>query len=511
MLEKFSLTALLGLLKHQFSIIDPLELETLIRNKNFFGNNVFDIGQEDELFKKIQQTTRELKEFGNFKDLSNQHIKFVEEFANQDIWQGEVGKELQAFIEQLSSALENTAPISLKEYSLLFNHFLKSTYYREESLAKRITLLKPIDARLHSADIVILAGMNQDTWPTKTRPDPYFNPHLLDKIGFPLSSQAVGEEIYDFQCLAQAKEVIITRPEKINGTITIASPLVLRLQILSRNSINATYKLPMLEVLKLMKDKEPPLTSINYRPIQLSVTQIEKLIFNPYHIYVDLILKLKKLPLLIKELSALDFGNFIHRSLAIYHNNRNDTLINAGQRALKELKLNQPSIKMLWWPRFLRIAHWFITHENTEAKIFLEDFGKIKIGDNFTMIAIADRLEFLANSSINIIDYKTGRLSSAKSITTGKTLQLLLEAIIAQNGGFSCQVRNSSINALEYIQLSGGENPATILSIDLDSKIIEQTKAYLEELIKQYQDPKTPYYYTKKKTLNYCEYEHLSR
>jgi ATP-dependent helicase/nuclease subunit B len=510
MLKKHSILSSLALFKHPFSSIDSIELEALIRSRNFFGNNIFDT--KSETLDNLLNLAENFNKHASFKELLTQHIIFAESTSNQDLWSSSDGEELKLYLDQLIESSEHNSPINLQEYSLLFDHFLKSAFYREQSETRRITLIKPIDARLHSADIIILAGLNHSIWPSKAIIDPCFNQFSLEKIGLPSPKQAIGEETHDFYCFTQASQVFLTRAEKINGTITTESPWISRLRLLSRDSIKIIDNLIPSNI-KIKENTQtitcPP---VEYRPKQLSVTQIEKLIFNPYHIYVDLILKLKKLPPLNRNISALDFGNFIHKSLAIYHSNRKESLINAGLKALKQLGLNQESIKMLWWPRFLRIAKWFLLNENTKAKIFLEDFGKIKIGSDFTIIAIADRLEILNNNSVNIIDYKTGKLSSSKSITTGKKLQLLLEALIALDAGFSCQkTRCNQINSLSYIQLSGGEDPAEILEINIeDNEIIEKTKEYLIELIKEYQNPLTPYSYTKKKTLGYCEYSHLS-
>lgn len=510
-LEKYSILSALSLLKHSFSSVSSLEIETLVRNKNFFGNNIFDTKADilNHLFSHAENITR----YTNFKEFLTQHIYFAENISNQNIWENTDGEELKLYLDQLHQFSENNPPISIQEYSTLFNHFIKSAYYRKENVAKNITLIKSVDSRLHSADIVILAGLNQDIWPTKTIIDPCFNSFSLEKIGLPSVKQQISEETYDFCCLMQAEKVFLTRAEKINGNITLESPWISRLCLLSKNSIIIKKDLNQNNIQINEKKKEFPSPPIEYRPKQLSVTQVEKLIFNPYHIYVDLILKLSPTLPINRSISSLDFGNFIHKSLYLYHQNKNETLINAGIKALNQLSLNLDSVKILWWPRFLRIAKWFTLNENSKAKIFLENFGSMKICDNFTIIAIADRLEFLSDNSLNIIDYKTGKLASAKSIYNGKTLQLLLEALIALENGFTCQkTKFNKINSLTYIQLSGGEEPAEILEINIEeNELIVKTKKYIEELIKQYQDPNTPYHYSKKKTIGYCKYEHLFR
>ena len=520
--EDFSLISALALLKNPFSAIDPeilIELEMAIRDRNFRNNNIFDA---PEFFSSMASFVENAQIFKqsfssaqvSFKKLLEAHLYFSENIAIDQIWQHTSGRELQLYLKQIEQNSHFLGDILTQDYPLLFSHLLKSAYYREEQKPARITLTKPIDARLHSAELMILAGLNETIWPAKPTIDPCFNNNLLNKIGLPNFEQSIGEEAYDFQCFASNKKVILTRSEKTDGVITTPSRWLLRILTLARN-----IKVPLLAN-NLITVNSPnslnlaPTPAIEYRPTQLSVTQVEKLVFNPYHIYVDLILKLKKLPPLVKKISALDFGIFVHKAIEIYERNADrtyDSFIESGTKALNILNLNYPQFKLIYWPRFIRIAEWFVANQ-FDTQIYLESFGSLKINDNFTLTARADRIEVTKDNSLNIIDYKTGRLNSLKSIYDGQSLQLLLEGVIGLNGGFYFQKTTSKINKLAYIQLSGGEDPVEILEIDIDEKpIIEQTKQYINTLITEYQNSNTPYYYTKKKTMGYCEYEHLAR
>ncbi len=144
--------------------------------------------------------------------------------------------------------------------------------------------------------------------------------------------------------------------------------------------------------------------------------------------------------------------------------------------ALAKINLNHTQLQLIYWSRFIRIAKWFVVNENIANKCYLEAYGKIKIIENFTLTARADRIEIYPDSSLNIIDYKTGRLATKKSIISGKNLQLLLEGMIGENGGFYFQRNPQKLGFLKYVQLSGGEDPVAILEIDLmQSSIIIST------------------------------------
>ena len=580
-LEKFSLVSGLALLKHPFMGMSAellQELELLLRDKNFREDNIFAVITEDEELKEIlAKLAREAKIFKHlfennnisFLALLKNHINFADKFVVNLNEESELEKAFNDFLKQLQANENLDIDIDPADYPKILNYFLKLAYYRAPLNNNNITLAKPIDARLHSADLVIIAGLNENIWPAKPATDPCFNNQLLSKINLPIPEENIGEEAYDFQCFAQGKQVIITRSEKIKGSETIASRWLLRILTLAKklDSMEEISLLPIVEASSESSEYPedfPPTPPLEYRPQKFSVTQIEKLVFNPYHIYVDLVLGLKKLQPLAKELTPADFGNFIHQALVFYHHGREKNLTGflvAGKQALVELGLSQ--LQILWWPRFIRIAKWVIENQDNSNKAYLETYGAIDFGGS-NIKARADRIEVSPNNKIQIIDYKTGRLPSAKSIYNGESLQLLLEGMIAENAGFNFQKQGANIisrvipdertegsgdrgypadklmispvfsanalspgirsntivnhekrykvAAIKYIQLSGGEETAEILAIDLLEKpLIAQTQEYLENLLKLYQQPETPYYYTSKKTLGYCEYEHLAR
>lgn len=522
-IENFSLSSSLALLKHKLANIDQevvAKIELLIRDKNFYGNNIFAVSFEDDNFKYLLECFRNFKEIFSyrsisFKELFEFHINFAQKIAKLPLWEGIDAEEFKLYLDQILENSDNLGNISPRNYPQVFKHFIQSAYYRPEVSNHNITLSKPIDARLHRADLVIIAGLNEGIWPSRTPLDPCFNNSLLKKIGLPSPEQAIGEEAYDFYCFVQNPKIILTRSEKDLGVITTPSRWLLRM--LTLINIEEISFAESIEDSGLQESYEvSPRPAVEYRPTQLSVTQIDKLVFNPYHIYVDLILKLRKLPPIVKSLSALDFGIFIHRAIEIYHykhvKSDLESLLDSGKQALVELNLTGSKLQLIYWQRFIRIAKWFIANENLSNIAYLEEYGRMPIGNEFTLIARADRIELSSNNSLHIIDYKTGRLPTNKSITSGNSLQLLLEGVIAKNGGFKFQRKHQNLASLTYLQLSGGEDPVEVLEIDLfDEEIIKQTEEYIHALIKQYQDISTPYHYTNKRSSGYCEYAHLAR
>ena len=109
----------------------------------------------------------------------------------------------------------------------------------------------------------------------------------------------------------------------------------------------------------------PPLAA---RPSRLSVTAIEDWLRDPYTIYARYVLRLPVLDPVDTPPGARDRGTVIHGAIGDF-----TTKFTAGlpSDALAELRklgeqrfapLNDyPEAKAFWWPRFLRIAQWFVT------------------------------------------------------------------------------------------------------------------------------------------------------
>jgi ATP-dependent helicase/nuclease subunit B len=262
-----------------------------------------------------------------------------------------------------------------------------------------------------------------------------------------------------------------------------------------------------------------------FRPTRLSVTEIEKLMRDPYWIYARKILNLKKLEDVDADLSAADFGNFIHQALdhfSMYFKTTSkeswhELLLDSGRHVLQNM-LDRPVIKSLWWPRFERIASWIVNREIdniSSNKIFTEIRGKIII-DGFELIAKADRLEIDPSDHIILIDYKTGTLPTLTSIKKGISSQMILEALIACGKGFTTQnpLTHYESSKIIYIRLTGGEIAGEELIIDKDiAELLEEASVGVSNLIRAFSDSNTAYLPSPlpDRILQFNDYDHLAR
>ena len=173
-----------------------------------------------------------------------------------------------------------------------------------------------------------------------------------------------------------------------------------------------------------------------------------------------------------------------------------------------------------WWPRFERIARWFVDEERARRGEIVDRLaectGSVQVparAGPFTITAIADRIDRLRSGELAVIDYKTGSLPSQQEIKAAVAVQLTLEGAIARDGNFGGL---SGVPAsLEYWRLSGGDPPASRHPIASDNllELIDRTLEAVRALIDRFDDPRTPYAPVPDPRLapRYSDYTHLER
>lgn len=247
-----------------------------------------------------------------------------------------------------------------------------------------------------------------------------------------------------------------------------------------------------------------PTPPVHARPAQLSVTQIEAWIRDPYQIYAEEILKIRPLDPLDAGLQTTLFGTLVHQTLDRFTKGGSaqddeafQRLRTLGEDVFGDL-LTQPIVRHFWWARFLNAGAWWLGIERLDPphKSFSEVKGATVISlprGDFTLKAKADRLDLMAQSTCRIIDYKTGIPPTPRAVRQGLSPQLPLEGAIVMRGGFVDLGVPQEIE-LRYLHLSGGKKPGAVVDLKDSADLIASSWARLVALVEHYQDPATPYY-----------------
>jgi ATP-dependent helicase/nuclease subunit B len=243
------------------------------------------------------------------------------------------------------------------------------------------------------------------------------------------------------------------------------------------------------------------------------VTQIETWIRDPYAIYARHILRLRALDELDADPGRAELGIKVHDALAKFverypHDlpqSAEAELIEIGREAFGAI-LSRPGVWAFWWPRFERVARWFVAEERVRrADIALslsERWGRLVIqaaAGPFAIVALADRIDRLHTGELVLIDYKTGAVPSKREIDSAIAVQLPLEGAIARDGSFDGLSTGLAISgraaALEYWRLPGGD-PAGIrcpIAGGDPAALIDRVLAAIGALVDRFDDPAEPY------------------
>jgi ATP-dependent helicase/nuclease subunit B len=461
------------------------------------------------------------------------HLEFAEALAATEsepgplrLWAGDAGEALALALEEIRLALSGLdggkhgfAQIEPRHYPAMFESFLAQQVVRPQRRAvPRLAIWGPLEARLQHADRIVLAGLNEGTWPPEVEPGPWMSRPMRERFGLPAPERRIGQTAHDFVQAAAAPEVILTRSERVEGTPTVPSRWLLRLDaILQRDGLSRSMaaKAPYVRWYEQIDDPGSPVPATAPRPCppraarpsRIGVTDFELLRDNPYALYAKRILNLRELDPLEATPDAAERGSMIHRALERFvkefpgplPDNAREKLIECGSAVFAPLRAHS-DLYAFWWPRFLRIADWVVEYERERRPLLASSAAEVKgeleleiSGRKFTLVGKADRVDRLKTGALILIDYKTGSVPSAKQVSTGKATQLLLEAAMALQGAFP-GIKADSIAEIAYWHLTGGRDPGK--STRLTGSIEELAGKALDSLIRHvaaYDDPGRPY------------------
>ena len=483
-------------------------------------------------------------------DLLQTHVEFAEWLAASDdedgparLWSGEAGEQAARFVAGLADAASSLPPETSPTHypalldALMEDHVVRPPYGRHP----RLQIWGPLEARLQHADCMILGGLNEGVWPPAAAGDPWMSRPMRADFGLPPPELRIGLSAHDFVQCCGAAEVYLTRARRIEGTPTIPSRWLQRLDALLASEPGAPAALRAMEPALLAwwaaldRPAEPPsprpapapAPPVAARPRRLSVTRIETWIGDPYSVYARDVLRLKPLDPIDADPSAAERGSIIHRILDAFVREHPGALPPDAEERLLALGRVQfqaagapPGVLAFWWPRFQRIVRWFLETEQARRPalqpLATEVEGALDLdapGGSFRLTAKADRIDRGEAGAVEIIDYKTGAVPRKSHVREGRSPQLSLEAAIAAAGGFA-GVDAAQIAALSYWRLSGAETAGEITAIDDDAETLaREAAAGLQALVARFDDPATPYRPVPRPALapRWNDYAHLAR
>ncbi len=495
-------------------------------------------------------------------DLLQAHIEAAEALAAsgdesgaERLWAGEAGEAAAGFVAELRLAGEGFPPIPPAQYPSLLKALMAGRVVRpRHGRHPRLNIWGLLEARLQRADVMILGGLNEGTWPAEAQADPWMSRPMRASFGLPLPERRIGLTAHDFTQCMSAPEIVLTRALRVEGAPSVPSRWLLRLGAVlhalagtdpdpkdGKKKVTPTYfyitGTQMLDWHRKLHVPEPdevisidapaPRPPLAARPRRLSVTQVETLMRDPYSLYAKKILGLRALDPIDADPGAADRGLFIHKALEEFvrahpgaglPGDATAKLLEFGRQAFGA-SLALPGVWAFWWPRFERIASWFLQLEETRrteiARSHVEVTGQRVLnapGGEFLLTATADRIDVLHDASLAILDYKTGALPTKKAIAGGFAPQLPLEAAIAAAGGFE-GIPAGAVSELAFWHLTGGDPPGKVAPLNDPGALGAEALAGLGAVIACFDDETMPYMARPRLSAasRYNDYAHLER
>ena len=558
--EEYNNVEFLSLLKNPFCRckMDTFEFnkrvrdyETLILRKK---KTELNDSQEDKTITELELWKKEIRQklfpltqmlknpIVNARELIYEHLKTAEELASTKdedgariLWKGENGKKCAEFFSSIIEQIGIIEQIKTVEY-LDFIEALATDISVRKSYGThpRLKIMGPLESRLNNFDIIVIAGCNEGIWPTTTKADPWMSRGMKYKIGLPLPEKSSGVLAFDFANLLSQKNVYITRAKRVDGAPSNKSRWLLRIEtvlqaakIAQESIFDQTYTkwaklLDKPEEYK--KIKAPmPIPAVKLRPRKLSASGLGDLIDNPYVAYAKYILKLYALNDIDGETNASDFGNIVHKVLEIFckrypkelPQNAQEIMLEIGKDVFAEAEIEEKK-KRFWEAKFKKMINWAWEEEKKERpfikNIYSENNGKMQIklpAGEFVLTSRADRINVLKDGNVSIIDYKTGSFVPTKTaVKAYKAPQLLLEALIAECGGFD-SLPSQKVESIKYWKL--GDKVIELKDKDLE-KMLEDGESVIKSTLEKYDVEGTPYEFNA--SPKYCknkDYDHLAR
>ncbi len=423
----------------------------------------------------------------------------TEILAGETLWASPDGEALALLLSELQNQQTRLAPADLRTHYGYLNQFMSDSKVRPAfGTHPRVTILGQIEARLITADLMIMAGLNEGTWPPEPPADPWMSRPMRKRFKLPPIERQTGLSAHDFVQAFNADKVIMTRAKKIDGTPSVPARWLERLAaLLESTELKKDFLLGKSDIAEwahlidqadtvIPAIKPEPRPPVEARPKTLGVTGIETLMKNPYQIYARYVLGLKPLNPIDEDVTASDRGEFIHDILNKFINdyplilpeNAEQILLQMGENKLAELGQVSPAWQY-WWPRFKNIVPAFLEHEakwrlgSCVWKTEIKGAHKFNFGGvDFTLTAKADRID-MSGDGAAIIDYKTGNTPAISNVVKGISPQLPLEALLMTKGGFEDRQINADKISLSYWTLTGKRNPLDITILE-DKKVTQK-------------------------------------
>ncbi|MBY6049322.1 double-strand break repair protein AddB [Vannielia litorea] len=483
------------------------------------------------------------------------HIDLAEAIAagpdssgSGQLWADKPGEAAGAAVDELRMAAPFGGAVDNVQYLGIIRSVLAGGEVREAPIAHPlVSIWGTIEARTRTVDLSILAGLNEGTWPAALPHDPWMNRAMRRDAGMLLPERRVGLAAHDYQQAMGAREVIFSRSAQSADTETVPSRWLNRLtnllsglgeigetclkemrargdRLVAISSVLAVHSENPISALPAPRPAPAP--PAEARPKGLFVTAVSTLIRDPYAVYAKNVLELRRLGPRAPQPDAAMRGTVLHAVMeqclkdGFDFTGPSEWTAEAFMEVAAEVVATHvpwPATRRLWLGRLASSAPALVRVEAalqaSGMPIIVEEIGSVQLrGVDFRVSAKPDRIDRLEAGGCAVLDYKTSTKPPSEKEVEAFDKQLLLEAAIAEAGGFK-QLGAKRAARVGYISIG---NPANSRDEPLEIEGVWRPDAMLQNLaalIRTYEDPSKGY--TARRAPQFLiyasDYDHLSR
>lgn len=375
----------------------------------------------------------------------------AEALAGAALWDKEDGRALAGFVEELAAtAREAGTVLDTAQLDLVLRDAMDEIAVRPPwGGHTRVAIYGLLESRMSRADLVICAGLNEGSWPSRGAADALLAPPVLRALGVPGADFRIGLSAHDLAGALGAPEVVLSRAARDESGPAIPSRFLLRVQAMLGSLLEQHGETRAVELARALRQAEPtppyprpaPDPAPEQRAVDISATALDRMLGDPFQFYAGRIMRLGDLEAIEAEPGPAWQGSTAHTILQRWHEAcRTDpeAAIAPIMATVMEEANAHPLLRALWEPRLLKALEWVVSEVRGSDRevLAVEAEGEMRF-KGVRVHGRADRIDALPGGGIAIVDYKTGKPPSPTQVEQGFALQLGVLGLIAQAGGFA--------------------------------------------------------------------------
>ncbi len=401
---------------------------------------------------------------------------------------------------------------------------LERSRFMPPASSTQVQLIGLSQSQFQKFDGLIIAAVEEEFLPGSPTPAAFFNDRVKHELGLATSLQEKNERFYHFMRLLNASDNILLsyRNQGDNGEeikpsawlalleqfYQLAFDNDLQDQTLQQlvNAAENTFTHPAKEIAKPSQQPSPSLPA-NLIPTKISASQYQELINCPYLFYAARCLKLEATDEIRQALSKADYGERIHQCLEAFHHKTDNPELpapfkvkitehnrDAATKLLNEIikkvfskDLTENHEHQAWYLQAKKIVphyiDWQIQHQQDWDIYKVEQWIKKELEINNTLkpLELKGRLDRIDKNAegLEVIDYKTGVISSNKDVEAGEQVQLPFYHTLLQDN-------EHTVTQVEYLEVkTGSVKTKAKLSGGKLNAIAEESVERLKEIFNQ--------------------------